>query len=80
MLDMWAIGVVLYKSLFKKYPFPGKTREEVVNSLINGSLEFPSEQKVSNQCKDLISKLLKKDNLKRIKMVEVLKHPWVIEK
>ena len=45
---------------------------------IECKLEFdlPVWKKVSNECKDLLEKMLDKDPTKRIDLIDALKHPW----
>lgn len=45
---------------------------------LNNKLEFdlPVWKKVSEPCKDLISKLLEKDPTKRVSLDNALKHKW----
>ena len=52
-LDIWSLGIIMYMLLFGKYPFQGKTREEVKMNIRKG-LEFPNEPIVSDQAKILI--------------------------
>lgn len=55
----------------------------VLNSSANKEEKILSYQEievdVSESCRDLISKMLCKDPLKRITLREVLKHPWILE-
>ena len=39
--------------------------------------KFPDGKKISPECKDLILKMLEKDPNKRIKIDQILEHPWV---
>lgn len=42
-IDSWAVGVLLYKMVFGKYPFNGDKREELREEIINGKLVFPAK-------------------------------------
>ena len=49
------------------------------NSIKEGKLEFSDRgwKHISNEAKDLVSKLLVRDASKRLTAKEVLRHPWV---
>lgn len=34
--DVWALGVLLYESIARRLPFPGKSEEEVLRSMLRG--------------------------------------------
>jgi len=45
--------------------------------ITKGDLHFKfGFEGVSNECKDLLTKLLVKEPEKRMKILEALKHPW----
>jgi len=48
-----------------------------INAIIDGSYTFPYIP-LSSLFKDLISKMLNTDESHRIRMYEILNHPWVI--
>lgn len=66
----------MYMLLFGKYPFQGKTREEVKMHVKKG-LEFPNEPIVSDQAKSLIRQLLTYKPSERISIVDILSNEWV---
>jgi len=75
-IDIWALGVILYKLTFGKFPFSGKTREET--RLCITSQEIKNEEnKASKLCWDLISKMLEKSRENRIKLEDVISHPFL---
>ena len=69
-VDIWSLGVCLYELLFGKVPFQVN---ESGNVLMN-SLIFPSDIKVSNECKKLLKDMLKSDPNERIDWVKLFSH------
>ena len=60
--DTWSMGVVMYIMLSGKPPFGGKNNNEILNNVLTGSYDFsaPFWKMISNEAKDLISKLLER--------------------
>ena len=79
--DEWSCGVVMYILLTGKVPFPGETEEDIFEKIIKCDYNFdnPKFNEVSDNCKDLIKKLLEPDINKRIKASDALKHPFFNE-
>ena len=73
------MGVVLYIMLAGRAPFPGKDNNEILTNVVSGvfSFNFPVFGKISDLCKDFITKLLEKDVNKRLSASEALMHPWI---
>ncbi|GMF43005.1 unnamed protein product [Phytophthora fragariaefolia] len=77
--DLWSIGVIMYILLCGYPPFYGDTDPEIFASVRAGRYDFDSPEwtNVSEEAKDLISRLLLVDASKRLTADEVLRHPWV---
>ena len=72
--DEWACGILMFKLLKGIYPFEGDNKDELVNDIINEDINKEiNKLKVSNNCKDLIKRLLDKKPENRIKVEECLK-------
>lgn len=82
--DMWSLGVVMYILLCGFPPFysahglpmsPG-----MKNRIRSGQYAFPSPEwdKVSESAKNLIRGLLKTDPAERLKIDQVMGHPWIM--
>ena len=55
-------------------PFRGNNDYELHKCILNG--KFPKLNFISNECEDLLCKLLEVDPEKRIKLNEILEHKW----
>lgn len=75
-VDIWSAGVSLYLMLTGNIPF-NRTEQTTLQYEIMNSPMKPIEEDISNECMDLIYRLLEKDPKKRITSQEVLEHPWL---
>ena len=74
--DSWNCGILLYEMLTNfKSPFKGDTDEKYINSLINGEIDLS----VINDdfCKELISKLIKRNPEDRIDIEDILNMDYI---
>ncbi|XP_034050119.1 myosin light chain kinase, smooth muscle-like [Thalassophryne amazonica] len=78
--DMWSIGVICYILLSGESPFQGNSDHETLALVTAAHYEFGKEsfEGISDQAKDFISSLLKKDRRCRLSCMEALAHPWLI--
>ncbi|OZJ06806.1 hypothetical protein BZG36_00102 [Bifiguratus adelaidae] len=78
-VDMWALGCVLYTCLCGFPPFYDESVEHLTQKVAKGEFEFlsPWWDDVSAGAKDLVSRLLCIDPLKRMTVDEVFEHPWI---
>ena len=76
--DEWACGIMMYILLTGNPPFEGKDEDEIFSKILKDELNLNIKklENVSDNCKDLIKKLLIKDAKKRIKADKALKHPF----
>jgi len=77
--DMWSVGVVCYVLLSGLSPFMGDSDVETFSNITGLSYDFDDEafEHISEDAKDFIHKMLVKDQRKRLKALECLKHPWL---
>ncbi len=77
---MWAFGVLLFLLLSGVHPFDNGEAEKVVNTRsANAEWTFTPEywSAVSDDAKDLISKLLVVDPVARFTCDQAFAHPWI---
>ncbi|TDH64748.1 hypothetical protein CCR75_002465 [Bremia lactucae] len=76
--DIWSLGVITYILLCGFPPFYSESHVEEMQNILNGAFEFiaPYFDKVSQQVKDLICKMLVVQPSKRLTAQEVVDHPW----
>ena len=80
-VDMWAAGVITYIMLCGFPPFRSAKRDqdELFDLIMEGDYEFlsPYWDNISDEAKDLISKLLVVNPNSRYSAEDVLAHSWV---
>lgn len=78
--DIWSAGVVMFMLLSFYPPFDGNSDKEILQKVQNSSINYnnPIWSSISNQAKDLISKLLCSVD-QRLSASQALSHPFIIE-
>ena len=73
--DIWSAGITLYYMLCGSQPFKAYSLKEMEKKVLKG--EYEEIKNVSNEANDLIKKMLEIDPDVRIKLNDVLNHPWL---
>ena len=75
--DLWCLGILIYELCAGEPPFTARTNCEIIQKIKNFKMkDYPDY--FSEECKDLIGKLIKRSPKERISIQEVKKHPWII--
>jgi serine/threonine protein kinase len=76
--DLWSYGCIIYALLSGSLPFDHESQKETIKMTLDNKLEFdlPCWNNISENCKDLLMKLLAKDPSRRITLDAALKHKW----
>lgn len=77
--DLWSVGVILYILLCGCPPFYDDDNNELFLLIQKAEFDFPDKfwGDVSEEAKDLVTKLLAVDPEKRLSAKETLAHPWL---
>ena len=76
-MDIWALGIILYKMIYGIYPFEADSRKEIFEKIKKGAFDFPEEPAISLTCQVLIKKMLTVDPLARISTVDLSNDIWI---
>jgi serine/threonine protein kinase len=75
--DLWSIGVILYELVYRKFPYQAKNTIELIKEVKKIDIKFPDSPSISNECQDLMKRLLVKDPIKRISWQDFFDHLWI---
>ena len=78
--DVWACGVLLYVMLVGRYPFSDpqdpNNSHKMMQRVLCAKFELPEE--MTEECKDLLSRIFITDPKKRITVSGIYRHPWFL--
>lgn len=78
LMDVWAIGIMMYIMMFYKFPFNGGTREEIKASIINDPLKIPRDLPITDEATNFLKGCLQKDPNKRMNVSDLLQSEWLL--
>ncbi|CAD8165801.1 unnamed protein product [Paramecium octaurelia] len=80
MIDWWMLGILAYELIFGITPFYCDNQSQVFESIQEREVRFSTNIAISQECKDFITNLLKKDPKERLgfkrDFVDVQMHQW----
>ena len=76
-VDLWSLGVLAYEFLVGSPPFEAEDHKQTYKRISKVDLHFPSY--VSTEARDFISKLLVKDTVSRMTLLESFNHTWITQ-
>jgi calcium-dependent protein kinase len=76
--DIWSLGIILYVFLCGFPPFEGESNTQIFKNIMGQKLSFGEAEwdEISNEAKDLLTKMLERDPLTRITSEDALAHAW----
>lgn len=79
-VDWWTLGILIYEMLTGTTPFKGTYTDETFKKIVNENVKWPDDINISNDCKQLVKKLLRRDATKRLGSqqgaTEIMRSRW----
>ena len=75
-VDVWALGVLLFISLFGRFPFDHCCQNELFKLISKGVYTLDDSDYVGPMAKSLIQKMIVVDRKERYTIDQVASHPW----
>ena len=72
--DIWSSGIILYTMLCGRLPFEDKDNQLLYNKIKEGNFKIP--EFLSENAKDILTKIINVDPKKRYTISQIKKHPW----
>ena len=79
--DIWSVGIIMYEMIYGRNPLSGvKDYNELEAFMINTvAIDIPPKNDITEECLNLLKRLLTKDSDDRITLKELYTHKWLNE-
>ena len=81
--DWWNLGILIYEMVYGITPFFSEVNNNLEKIIINDEIKFPNKKGISEECKDLMKKLLNKNYKERLGFIndfdDIRKHDFFKE-
>lgn len=58
--DLWSVGAILYELVTGRPPYNGENHVDLLRNIERGTVKFPPNLALSDECKSLLVRVLKK--------------------
>ncbi|OHS92829.1 AGC family protein kinase [Tritrichomonas foetus] len=73
--DIWSLGIILFDMVTGEHPWNITNTSIMLKQILRGAFSVPPF--VSDQCKDLLHKLIRVNPCERLSIEKILEHPWM---
>lgn len=78
--DIYSLGVMIYRFIYGCYPYSINSSDkgdDLIAKIEKNTLDFSSTVKISEELKDFLRKILRKDHKERADVNEIFSHKWI---
>ena len=78
--DIWALGIIVYRLFYDKHPFSDvRTPASIKKDIMTKDIDWNSERKISDNCRDFIALCLRRDVYQRPSAYRLMQHDFIQE-
>jgi serine/threonine protein kinase len=75
-IDVWGLGILMFELMQRSPPFGGLNLNEIKKKIVEKDISFSVYYHVSDEFKDLITSILKKEKEERLTLDGIKSHKW----
>lgn len=75
--DVWGLGIMMYTLLEGRPPFDTDAVATTLRRVVQAEIKMP--ERATPEARDLLDRLLQKDQQQRIRLDDVLRHPFMVK-